>query len=432
MVIYTVKQGDSLYSIAAQYGTTAERIAADNLLSDPKQLVVGQTLVIPEPLVSYRVRNGDTLFSIARQFGTTPNAIWRNNPILGGGNNIVPGMVLNIVPNETVYQRQIETGGYVYPNVTEEVLRRTLPYLTYITIFTYGIGEDGKLLDIEDERIIELARSYGVAPVMHLSTLNERGAFSSKIAARFFQNPQLQDTLIDDVERVLSEKRYEALDVDFEYVEGQYAEDYVAFVRRLHERLSPLGISVFVALAPKYRADQEGLLYEGHDYRGMGEAADGVILMTYEWGYSRGEPQAVAPIDKVRRVVEYAVTEIPREKIFLGTPNYGYDWRLPFVAGQSVARSLSNAEAVSLAWEKKAAIDFDSVAASPNYRYYDRVNGRPSEHVVWFEDSRSAAATMDVVEEFNLRGFFTWNIMRFFPGLWLVANSYFPLRRFYE
>jgi spore germination protein len=235
-----------------------------------------------------------------------------------------------------------------------------------------------------------------------------------------------------DVERILREKRYEAIDVDFEYVESQYADDYVELIRTMKERFAPLGTEVFVALAPKYRADQEGLLYEGHDYEGMGKVADGVVLMTYEWGYSRGEPQAVAPIDKVRRVVEYAVSVIPKDKIFLGTPNYGYDWRLPFVEGQSVARSLSNAEAVRRAFEKNAAIGFDNVAMSPNYRYYERENARPVEHEVWFEDAKSAAATMALIDEFSLRGFFTWNIMRFFPSLWLVANSSFGLKRYYE
>ncbi|MBO5305750.1 MAG: LysM peptidoglycan-binding domain-containing protein [Clostridia bacterium] len=430
MVIYTVKQGDSLYSIAAQYGTTAERLLADNQLSSPTELVIGQTLVIQEPLVSYRVRNGDTLFSVARQFGTSTNALWRNNPSLQGKNEIIPGQTLNIVLNETLYKRQIESGGYVYANVNQDVLRQTLPYLTYLTIFTYGFRDDGTLIDIEDERIIELARGYGVAPVMHLSSLNERGTFSSEAAARLFTSESVLEKVLDEVERVVTEKRYEAVDVDFEYLEGQYAEAYVAFIRRLKERLGSLGKQVFVALAPKYSADQEGLLYEGHDYRGMGEAADGVILMTYEWGYSRGEPQAVAPIDKVRRVVEYATSVIPREKIFLGTPNYGYDWRLPFVMGETVARSLSNAEAVSQAWEKNAAINFDEVAKAPYYNYYNRENGRPVEHVIWFEDARSAEATMALIEEFSLRGFFVWNMMRFFPSLWLVANSSFPIRRY--
>ena len=42
---------------------------------------------------------------------------------------------------------------------------------------------------------------------------------------------------------------------------------------------------------------------------------------------------AVAPLDKVRQVVEYALSQIPAEKLILGIPNYGYDWQLPYERG---------------------------------------------------------------------------------------------------
>ena len=87
-----------------------------------------------------------------------------------------------------------------------------------------------------------------------------------------------------------------------------------------------MGYTVMVALAPKTSAGQPGLLYEAHDYAALGAAADDVLLMTYEWGYALSEPMAVAPIDKVEQVVRFAVSQIPPDKIFLGMPNYGYDW----------------------------------------------------------------------------------------------------------
>ena len=54
---------------------------------------------------------------------------------------------------------------------------------------------------------------------------------------------------------------------------------------------------------------------------------------SYEWGYTYGPPMAVAPLPSVRRVVEFALTEMPPEKIFLGFPNYAYDWTLPYAPG---------------------------------------------------------------------------------------------------
>ena len=91
---------------------------------------------------------------------------------------------------------------------------------------------------------------------------------------------------------------------------------------------------LIAALAPKTSAGQKGTLYEGHDYTAIGAACDAALLMTYEWGYTYGPPMAVAPIRNVRQVVEYALTEIPPEKIWLGVPTYGYDWTLPYEKGQ--------------------------------------------------------------------------------------------------
>ena len=71
--------------------------------------------------------------------------------------------------------------------------------------------------------------------------------------------------------------------------------------------------------------------------------------LTYEWGYALSEPMAVAPINKVEQVVRFATSVIPPEKIFMGIPNYGYDWPLPYIKGQTRARSLGNVQAVEQA-----------------------------------------------------------------------------------
>src|SRR5690625_7625896 len=113
------------------------------------------------------------------------------------------------------------------------------------------------------------------------------------------------------------------------------------------------------ALAPKASAKQEGAWYEAHDYAAHGEIADFVVLMTYEWGYSGGPPMPVSPINEVRKVVQYALTEIPADKILLGQNLYGYDWTLPFVAGGENARALRDRKSVTLAREQHAAIQYD-------------------------------------------------------------------------
>ena len=143
--------------------------------------------------------------------------------------------------------------------------------------------------------------------------------------------------------------------------------------------------------------------------------------MTYEWGYTYGPPMAVAPLNKVRQVVEYALTEIPAEKINLGIPNYGYDWTLPFVRGISRAETLGNIQAVQRAISFGVPIEYYETAQAPFYHYIS--DGM--EHEVWFEDVRSMNATFDLIEEYQLRGASYWNIMQLFRANWLLLKERF-------
>ena len=221
------------------------------------------------------------------------------------------------------------------------------------------------------------------------------------------------------------QKGYRGLDVDFEYVYAEDAGAYAAFLGRLTERLNPLGYPVIAALAPKIAADQPGTLYEGHDFAAIGAAVNQVLLMTYEWGYTYGPPMAVAPLPNVRQVVEYALTEIPASKIWLGVPLYGYDWPLPFVQGRTKAQSISPQEAVARAVRYGVDIQYSEQAQAPWYRYTD---GYGITHEVWFEDARSIQAKLALIPEYGLYGVGYWNLMRPFPQNWRVLNALYRIR----
>ncbi len=429
MMIYTVKKGDTLSSIARRNMTTPTRLAADNSLATPDTLAVGQTLVIQEPTMTYIVGRNDTLSNIAERFGVSVNELKRNNPILMGGDRVYPGQEI-IVSLDTEKLGTITVNGYAYTNIDRDILMSVLPYLTYLSIFTYGIADDGSLIiPPGDEELISIAKGQGVAPVLVLSTINERGFFDSDTAVRVLSDMDFQNTVINNLAETAMAKGYYAIDIDFEYIPGEYAEEYANFIAAIRERVAPMGMQVFAALSPKVRADQEGLLYEGHDYGLVGEAADEVLLMTYEWGYTYGPAMAVAPLPNVRRVIEYALTEIPPNKITLGVPNYGYDWTLPFIQGESRARSLGNEDAVRLAIDRRAEIMFDEEARAPMFNYYDMVNGRPIKHEVWFENAQSLYETLLLVDEYELGGIGIWNIMRAFPQMWLVINSMYDIEK---
>ena len=407
MQIHIVKSGETLYSIAREYGVDPEILSFNNDIANPLRLPVGQPIAIVLPTLTHEVVSGDTLSGIASRYGVSVNHIFRRNLILNGKSDIFLGQLLYI-ETERELLGAFATGGYAYPFVSDVLLRRALPFMGALMPFTYGFRPDGSLISPNDEAMISAAIDYGTEPIMHLSTLDENDNFSVELAAALFDSPEFQSALLDSVIENMQVKGYTSLDVDFEFLGRENAARYAEFIRYCRTRLRPYGYGVMTALAPKTSDTQAGALYEGHDYALLGEAADAVLLMTYEWGYTYGPPMAVSPIKPVREVVDYALTRIPAEKILLGISNYGYDFTLPYVQGVSRAPSVSTRQAFSLASEKGAEIFFDETVLAPYFDYTE--NGRA--HRVWFEDVRSISSRLRLIAEYQLRGALWWNLNR--------------------
>jgi spore germination protein len=425
MVIHTVKAGETVASIAEKYSVPASRIITDNFITDADKLAVGRTLVILFPRLTYTVKNGDTLSKISELFGIPLIRLWQNNPILNGGSSLVPGQVLNIMYNTQKMGSAI-TSGFAYPETEEEVLRRTLPYLTRLSIFTYGITKDGKLIPANDERLISIAKEYSTQPVMVLSSRTEDGTFNSQFFKSLLDNEKKLTEYISSVKNTAKAKGYNGVEADFEYLGEDYEDKYTDFINDLRNALDADGIFLTVDLPPKTSDDQQGSLYSGVDYSALGDASDYSFLMTYEWGYKYSEPMAISPENKVREVVEYAVGSIEPNKILLGLPNYGYVWQIPFKQGETEAVSLSNEEAVRLATDFGAEIMFDETAASPYFRFSVGPENT-EEYEVWFQDARTVKGALDMIVDYDLAGMGVWNIRRYFPQLWAVLNATYDI-----
>lgn len=424
MEIYITSEGDSYAAIADRVGVDEGYLRSVNGAASGEP-ALGQAVVIIRPERTVTVGDGETLYGIASANGMTLPAIYRLNPALGGRTEIYPGQVI-VLSVQGERRGQLETNGYTYTNVDEALLRSVLPYMSYLTVFTYGFTPEGELLEPQnEERLLGLCREYGTAPIMMISTLTSEGSFSNQLSNALFTSPEATGTLISRLIARAEEFGYYGIDVDFEYVFATDTDAFAAFVSALTEAANARGIRVWIALAPKSYAEQPGLLYEAHNYSELGAAANYSTLMTYEWGYRYGPPMAVAPLDKVRVVVEYALTEMPAEKIFMGVPCYGYDWSLPYVRGVSAAPSLGCEEACALAREVGAAIRYDRVSQAPYFRY----KASDIEHEVWFGDARSAQASYALAAELGLRGMAYWNLMRPYTVAWTVAASEYDIIR---
>jgi len=287
MIIHVVKQGETIQSIADLYGTTATKIILDNEIPNPDNLVIGECLVILFPEQIYTVQEGDTLAQIANNFGITLKDLLRNNPFLTKRENIYPGEEL-VISYEDEKIMNISVNGYTYPFIEMSILERTLPFLTYLTIFDYIVTKDGTLIDIDDREIIEAAKLYGVAPIMLISTLSISGSYDISISHQILSDEAIQDTLINNTLNILKEKGYYGLTIDFPYISPEDRDSYTLFIRKITQRLHSEGYPVNITLSPSTFEVQSGFIFRGFDYATLGEITDGTIILSYEWGYIYG------------------------------------------------------------------------------------------------------------------------------------------------
>lgn len=469
MIIHVVKSGETLWQIASLYGVSISSIVSTNELSDPNRLVIGQSLVIPTKAIQHTVRYGEALWQVAQKYGVSTESIIQRNQ-LSNPSLIYPGTILIIPPRtyvvqpgdtlfniaqrfRTTVEEIVQTNQIQNPNLIYVGTQLFIPFpkpvidvngytidmgekganmitnrgndLSYACPFAYIMREDGGLVSINDQESINAALSKKVVPMMCITNFSIRDP-GSRLAQKILSSTELQDILLNNILTIMKQKGYLGLNIDFENVYSSDRDRYNQFLERAIMWMHNEGYFVSTALAPKYSSEQKGLLYEAHDYGAHGRIADFVILMTYEWGYRKGPPQAISPLNQIKRVLDYAVSVIPRNKIFMGFQVYARDWLLTHVQGQE-AETFDMQEAIRRAIQYGATIQYDQTTQSPYYRYQDE-SGR--EHEVWFEDARSAQAKFDAVKDYGLKGISYWVLGYPFPQNWALLRSNFQIRKY--
>lgn len=419
MFIHVIQPGETLWELSTYYGVTPEAIAEINVVPNPYQIPVGQALVIPENPTTHFVAEGDTLSSIAFRYGIPVQQLLAVNEMENPA-YLFPGTILIIPPKE---KPEIEVLGWIYhlgPQA-HNIIRIASPGLTYLSPFTYLLDDQGGIGTLDDEDAIAAAYAQGLAPTMCLANFTAETFGKDNTAHVVLNDPQLTARLIDNILLTIQAKGYLGINLDFEAILPEDRDVYNQFCWDLSVVLHRNGYFISSALAAKTSSDQKGLLREGFDYEVQGAIMDFVILMTYEWGYISGPAQAVSPIDKIREVLDYAVTVIPKEKIFMGFEIYARDWPIPFAEEQK-ARTTSVEEALLLASRYGATIRFQERSQSPYFIYQDE-NEQWRE--VWFEDARSAQAKFDLVKEYQLGGIGYWVLGYPFPeNLALLLDNF--------
>lgn len=419
MQIYIVKSGDSLYSIAKMFNTSLHMLMETNGLERPNDLVVGQAILILEPEIIHTIQPNETLEYISQKYNTSINQLYRNNPSLSARPYLIPGDEL-IISYTNPPTSSIFVNGFVYPNVNHELLTVTLPYLTYISPFTYSFSSDGELKPLRDDFILRRSMEYNISPLMTLSPIDDNGKFSSELTEKLLNNNNAQEKLISQILNIIQTKKYSGLILNFEQISTQFKNIYIQFVQNMQKLLNNNGYTLYITIEPNNTIDSNQY------YAELGEYSNGIIIMTYGIEFTQTSSVAIQSTQEIEDIVKYITSLIPANKVMLGIPNHGYGWR-SIQRNNDIPqpRIVGNQEAIQIAISQNAAILFDEKSQYPYFYYY--INNQRFE--VWFQDARSVIAKFNLIKKYNLAGISYWTLMKKSHQTWQALNATFKIKQ---
>ncbi len=413
--IHIVRSGDTLWKISQESGLSASRIIEANGLNSPL-LIPGLALYLPTPSLPerfYMVKQGDVLWELGRRYGISVSAI------LAANQRLIPkslkvGQIL-VLPSPIKYE--LQTLAYfdaTSSSPISQLIQNQAGLLSYVAVFAYPVQPNGTLQDLEDQTILAEIKALMIKPLMVVSNFYE-GQFSPALADQVL-DAEIRPTFIQSIINTVATKGYSGVSMDFEFIPPARRADYSVFLKELKTALGNAILHVNVPSKTKEMLNNR--IVGAVDYQAVGNSADLVTLLTYDYGYPTGPPDPVSPPWWIVQVLTYALTQIPKGKLMMGFPLYGYDWNTETL--QTTALSANAAQNKAL--ELGIPIQYRSEQESPYYSYF---NGS-IKHTVWFEDSRSLIAKYRVLEGFGLTGVAFWRLRYEFPQNWeyLKMNSY--------
>jgi spore germination protein YaaH len=231
--------------------------------------------------------------------------------------------------------------------------------------------------------------------------------------------PRLRAEHVAAIVAFVQRHQYSGIDIDYEDLRASDRSAFTAFITELATALHAKGkiLSVDLFAKPDNRGyDQRNL---AQDYRAIGQMADQVRLMGYEYHWADSDPGPIAPIGWIRAVLRYAKTQIPASKIILGVPLYGYDW----TGGHGTP--VSWLQAFQLSQQYGVQPHFDAASQSPWFSYTDP-SGR--QHVVWFENGPSVQAKCAAAAAAGIGGVYVWLYGLEDASIWTALRQSLPHR----
>ena len=280
-------------------------------------------------------------------------------------------------------------------------------HMTHVVPFWYKATAEGTLESKESQLVYDTAKNAGlkIFPLITYKT----GAID-----QILREPALRTKTIDNIVKLVKEKPYDGVNIDFELLKPEQEKNFTAFMAELYGKLKPLNKTVTVSVFPKIDVDQS--IHAAYNYAELAKNSDFIQVMLYDKHWATSEPGAIAPVDWYEKNLKYAIEQAGgANKVIAGVSAYGYDW--PPKKGEA-ASDVRYSDAISKAQNNGAKIEYDETSQAPHFKYKD--------HEIWFENDRSVGAKLDIVAKYKPAGIAIWRLGQEQPEIWSLVDQKFP------
>lgn len=270
-------------------------------------------------------------------------------------------------------------------------------YIDMLVYTSYFIGQDGNLYGYDSPRTLKWGQD-NQKPVIAMF-----GNHNLDLNHKVISDEQVQAQAIQSIKSLMA-KGYSGINLDFEWVPAEDRELFSRFVERLVAELRPSGYLVTLSLPAKTNENLASNWVGAFDYKRLGQLADYIAIMTYDQHWKGGPPGPIGDLAWMESVMNYALANIPSNKLLLGIPAYGYDW--PLVSGQN-AKALTARNAVNLAARIGRTPQLHEPSGESWFEYPDE-QGIP--HKVYFNTAKSMEYKLELVHKLDLGGMAMWRL----------------------